>query len=336
MFLIRIFFLAVLLAFVSFSSAFAQSDAWDATFISRHAVSTFNINVGRLFNENKKSNTLSELTKLCKVRHGIDLLDVDQFQFVFSNDPQLEFGADTTSNTKIVFREPQTFSSETVGTISRYKLVLDKHGGQELFVGKRIGGIWGGMVGGDRSLTLGVAPMLKSILDSQKQKLDPAHEISTLRKTDVDVCITISGGASASEFASRLFGGDHFSLVAGNLTSGLIYLDTQSEIPINATLLSENPKELAIEIQKLIDTGNASLDEFVAMADKQLEQMKKQNAPAEFTESTKAFRDTLIYFSDLLKSLEIKSTKSSVLVATTSKSLASQLPQRLASLYLQD
>ena len=235
----------------------AQTDSWDDSLVSRHSIAIINVNVSRLFDSYSESKSLERFVEHCKKRHSLVLSTVDQFQMVFSNDPKLEFGADSTSNTKLVFKNPTKIDASVAGKLTGYALAEDSYGKQAVYVSKR-DGFWGAMRKNDRSIVMGVPRMLRSIIESQESSLSPVHEISKLEKTNVDLCATVSGGESAAQFAKSLFGSDKFTKPFRSFSSAVIYLDTKSENAIRAefeTNSSDQAKVFITELSELTDSG---------------------------------------------------------------------------------
>ena len=172
----------------------AQSEKWENSLISHHAMATLNLNVSRLCQTYKDSDVVEKVENMLKDRQ-LNLAKIDQFQAVILNDPKLGLGADNSSHTQLTFLEPTEFDATTVGKYSRYKLHSDKIETWNAFLGdpKREGN-WGAIAANDRTLVYGVTRMLESIVDSQNLELSKEHSLANLRKQDVDICITLSGG----------------------------------------------------------------------------------------------------------------------------------------------
>ena len=328
-------FALIVLAVVS-PTADAQVDSWDDSFVSRHAVAICNVNVARLSESYAKSKGLKMIQEFCQKRHKLEIGEVDQLQFVFSNDPGLEPGADSMSNTKLVFKKPQELDSARVGELTGYRLESEKYGNQELFVGKHAGS-WGGMSANRRSVVMGVGRMLRSIVDSQKMKLNSAHNLAGLRKSDVDICLTLSGGKPAAEFANQLFGTDRFSKPLELLSSGVMYLDTKSDPAVTVEFKAETVEDaeaLKEEISSLVEFGKQQLKSLRKMTEEHLELMKQREASERFLTDLEKQLDQTDYFFNLLESLEWSTDGQKLRITTGASQYFKQLPEVLVGLFL--
>ena len=170
-------------AFVFPSSLFAQSDQWESSLISHHAVATVNVNVPRMLQTYKDSEVFEKL-KTGFAERDLDLLKIDQFQDVFVSDPQLEKGADDSHHTQLTFIEATDFNAELVGKYSGYKLHPEKIESWSAYVGDpEKTGAWGGLSVNDRTLIYGVTRMLKSVVASQEKELAAGARFSQTKKT---------------------------------------------------------------------------------------------------------------------------------------------------------
>lgn len=317
----------------------AQSESWDDSGLSRHAVVTINVNVPRLLESNRENLLLEKFTQYWLARRHLELNKLDQVQMVFSNDPELELGPDSSSNLKLVFAEPIEPDADMAGSLSGYKshLASSDYKGNEIFVGE-FSGYWGGMQSSDQALVIAVPRVLKSIIDSQGMGMSPAHDVAGLKKNDVDLCMTLSGGKSAQEFARIVFGTDHLAKALELTASGVVYLDTRSDRPLTATFQPTNgvkARELANELSSLIKSTRGLLGEHI----KHIQEEFKEVAESMFDNAQLPWREQEIeaiqFAINLLESLDVTVENDTVVVRATTGEFVRELPTRLANWYLE-
>lgn len=249
------------------SSLWAQSEQWEASLISHHAVATLNLNVARLSKTYKGSEAVAQLEDMLEDRE-LKLADIDQFQAVILSDPELGLGADDSSHTQLTFLEPTKFDATTVGIYSRYKLEPEKIEAWDAFLGDpQRQGSWGAIAASDRTLVYGVRRMLESIVASQTKELAKEHHLAKLRKQDVDICITLSGGDRIHDVVVDAWRTNQFKFLFSLVDNGLLYFDGQAETQLVAELFTNSEtssKDLESSLQDLSQSA-------IAMLEKQLE-----------------------------------------------------------------
>lgn len=302
------------IAWASPSIVFGQSDSWEGRLISRHVVGTLNLNVGRMCETFEGSEALVKMSKYLEQRKGLDINKVDQFQAFFVRDPRLELGADDNSHTQLTMKAKSDFDAEAVGKLSGYSLAESKLGERTAFLStrkrNRSRGVWEAILVSDRSLIFGVNRMLNSIIDSQELDFPQEHQVQDLRKDDVDCCVTLSGGKEIAEIFTDVMMTDEYTATFDLFDRGLIYFDGQSESALVGEFHSaseEAAKQLEVEIKKLVQLGQESIEQIRPQLERQLKSMKKLEGKGmgRFIGEVQAMHDSLDIGKEILSSLVI-------------------------------
>ena len=264
------------------SSLWAQSEKWENSLISHNALATLNLNVSRLCQTYKDSEVVEKVENMLKDRQ-LNLAEIDQFQGVILSDAQLGLGADNSSHTQLTFLEATDFDAETVGKHTRYKLHPEKIKTWDAFLGdpKREGN-WGAIAANDRTLVYGVTRMLKSIVASQDLTIPKEHGLSNLRKQDVDICITLSGGDKIHDVFEDAWRTDQFRFLFSLVDHGLIYFDGQAETQLVAELFADSEtsaEDLESALKDLIKPTVARFRKQMERYDRMIESFKAMPNP---------------------------------------------------------
>lgn len=250
--------------------------------MSRHAVATINLNVSRLSETFKDSKSLEKMKEFLSQRKKIELSQIDHFQAIICRDPKLDLGADDSTHTQITYLDAQKFDAATIGEQSGYRLTESKIGQWKAYLGRKDReGSWGAIPVNDRTLVFGVTRMLESIVESQKMEFPAAHKLDELQKSNVDFCITVSGGKPIAEVFANSWGTDQYSSTFELLDRGLIYFDAQSEKALVGVFHATDEQaaiQLETEIAKLVELGHSAIKFFRSPMEKQLESMKEKNS----------------------------------------------------------
>jgi hypothetical protein len=240
-------------------------------------VATLNLNVTRLCQTYKGSEVVEKVEKMLKDRQ-LKLAEIDQFQGVILNDPQLGLGADNSSHTQLTLLQPAEFDAAAAGKHSRYKLHSEKIEKWNAFLGDpQRKGSWGAIVANDRTLVYGVTRMLKSIVASQTMELAEEHQLARLRKLDVDICITLSGGDSIHDVFVDAWRTNQFKYLFSLVDHGLLYFDGQAETQLVAEIFANSEasaKDLESSLNDLIESSTATLKDQLETYDRMIENFK--------------------------------------------------------------
>jgi hypothetical protein len=269
-------FIVLVSAFFLWSGVtFGQTEGWENRLVSRHAVATLNLNVNRLSKTFEGSESFARTKEMMLKWKKLDLDQIDHFQSIICRDPELGVGADDTAHHQVTFLESQTWDAATVGNFSGYKLTDSEIGKWKAFIGSpKNEGSWGAIPIDDRPLVFGVTRMLNSIVESQSIEISAAHKLETLRKQDVDFCITFSGGKPIAEVFASAWNTNQFSSTFELLDNGLIYFDGQSDEAFVGELNATSEKaaiQLEAELGKLTKLGHG----FIAFLKKPMEERLK-------------------------------------------------------------
>ena len=103
---------------------------------------------------------------------------------------------------------------------------------------------------------------MEALIELAKRERPPEHDLTDLRATDIDACITLSGGDATNAIFESAWGSDMLSELFGLYKTGLLYLDTQSETPLEVVMTSkdeETARKLKPEIERLAKKANSIL-----------------------------------------------------------------------------
>lgn len=261
--LFALFFLVASVASVEQNLAVAQSNSWDDAFVSPHTILTVNLNASRAIKSVKSGEIRDKIQGLIKKKTGLELFEIDRFQFSISNPPNIK-NADDTFYTQLTLAEPREFNAESVGRMSGYKLTKTNMGGQVAFIGApERAGAWGGMVINERTLLFAVKRKMDALVRTQKLEKPAEHKLKTLRAVDADICITLSGGDKTNSIFKSAWNSNHLAKLFSLYQSGLIYLDSQSDQPLVVELTCNdqaNTGKLKLEIKRLANEIKSNFD----------------------------------------------------------------------------
>jgi len=318
-------------------TASAQSDRWENSLVSPQTVMSMNFNVARLNDNFKNEESRSRFETYVQNRHRIKLSEIDQFQAFISSPQKQKHNADDTFNTKLTFLETTAFDAKTVGGMSRYSLTKSQLGERVAFVGRPDrSGSWGAIVVSDRTLLFAVKRKMDSIIESQKLETPVEHELEGLRKKDVDMCLTLSGGDQVRAIFEESWGTNYFSELFGMYQKGLVYLDTQSTTPLTAELTSKDEKsvrELKGKLEKMLDFAKGFLKTQQSMYERMQKQMKELNWSESYKKRANTMRNSTVQLSAILSSLELV-VDGSILRISSKDKAAHQLPEMLVEFML--
>lgn len=313
-----------------------QSDHWEDTLISHHVVVSINLNVGRLSQTFEETEAYENVADVIRSRHKIELADIDQFQGFILRDPALGLGADDNSHTQLTFLNPRKFDAESTGALTRYSLHEEQLGGHTAFLGKPDRkGVWGGIPVSKRTVVFGVRRMLKSIVNSQEVQQADTHNLSELRKQDVDICITFSGGKPIAEVFEDAWRTDQFAPTFELFESGLIYFDSQGETKLSATINAVD-EESAVKLEKELATVRGMLQNLINFQltniDRQIEALKKRENKS-ILEEVQKMQANIVLAKQCLESIEV-SQEGAVLKLESKEEEISRLPEVLAMILI--
>ena len=320
-----------LLTVSSPSVLLGQSDKWQETLVNPHTVLSVNFNVARMYDGLTGSEKLTKLESVIKKRYGIVLSEVDQFREILSNTPELGLGADETHNTQLTFRKAKQFDAKSVGKMSGYRLVEEKLGKRVAYQAKNDNrGAWGAIAVDDRTLLFAVRRKMSSILKSQELKPAAIHVLSELRKSDIDVCVTFSGGEKSKALFEKAWRTTEYSELFDLYKSGRVLVDSKSKTPLSAIIMArdeETAEKLKAKLQEVAAKGLAF--------SRDLKEQFDRNFPKTDVGDDDGVREPYAIVADLIPVLEtlnfsvdgakVKVTSSEVVLQDAPKIMASLL-----------
>ena len=316
--------------------ALGQSDKWKQELSDPETVLSINFNVARMYDGFKKPEKLAEVKAFFKQQHGIELSEVDLFQAFNSYSPKLGSDADSTTHTQVTFRKAKPFDAKSVGKMSGSTLTEERFGDRVGYQGdEKLSGTWGAIAINDRTLLFAVRRKMALLLESQDSKLPPEHVLSEFRMSDVDCCVTFSGGKKIKLFfedslgpqAAALHGSlDSFDL----LKSGKVFINSRSEKALVVEIIANDnaaAKKLEIKLQELVKMGLVTLGALKDWQDRHVAEMSKRGN-AEKDETLEKVSELYVNSISILKTLKF-SVEGANLTISSSDPTAQRVPEMM-------